>query len=264
MMSLQDLENAAIGILSNMPDRTSLQVRVVLKTVLTLYPQLAASVTEAQLEETAKLIETKLSISMKDATTIDVGFDPWLPSRRGEVTPYYYDRYRKYLGSRGFGSAVLGVLDKDTDKIVGLMQDPNKDGRWARRGLVVGHVQSGKTANYSGVICKAADYGYKFIVILTGIQEDLRIQTQERIEEGFVGISSEATSRKDSSIGVGLYGLEHRPICLTTREDDFRSSAKNLGVSLQSLSEPLVLVMKKNSRTLANLIEWIETRNVAD
>jgi hypothetical protein len=260
-MSLQYLENAAIGILSNMPDRTSEQVRVVLKTVLTLYPQLAASVTETQLEETAKLIETKLSISMKDASTIQMDFEPWLPGRRGEVSPYYYDRYRKYLGSRGFGSAVLGVLDKDTDKIVGLMQDPNKDGRWARRGLVVGHVQSGKTANYSGVICKAADYGYKFIVILTGIQEDLRIQTQERIEEGFVGISSEATSRKDSSIGVGLYGLEHRPICLTTREDDFRASAKNLGVSLQSLSEPLVLVMKKNSRTLANLIEWIETRN---
>lgn len=260
-MSLQDLENAAIGILSNMPDRTSEQVRVVLKTVLTLYPQLAASVTDAQLEETAKLIETKLSISMKDASTIQVDFEPWLPGRRGEVSPYYYDRYRKYLGSRGFGSAVLGVLDKDTDKIVGLMQDPTKDGRWARRGLVVGHVQSGKTANYSGVICKAADYGYKFIVILTGIQEDLRTQTQERIEEGFVGISSEATSRKDSSIGVGLYGLERRPICLTTREDDFRSSAKDLGVSLQSLSEPLVLVMKKNSRTLANLIGWIETRN---
>jgi hypothetical protein len=155
----------------------------------------------------------------------------------------------------------LGVLDKDTDKIVGLMQDPEKPGRWARRGLVVGHVQSGKTANYTGVICKAADYGYKFIVILTGIQEDLRVQTQERIEEGFTGRSSEATNGRESAIGVGLYGLERQPICLTTRADDFKSTTRDLGVALQSLNEPLVLVMKKNSRTLANLIDWLEIRN---
>lgn len=260
-MTLQDLENNAIGILSNMPDRTSEQVRVVLRTVLTLYPQLASTITEAQLEDAAKVIETKLSIRMQDASTIQARFEPWLPGRRGEVAPYYYDRYRRYLASRGFSSAVLGVLDKDTDKIVGLMQDPNKTGPWARRGLVVGHVQSGKTANYSGVICKAADYGYKFIVILTGIQEDLRVQTQERIEEAFIGKSSEATSGKDANIGVGLYGVERIPLCFTTRENDFRSSAKDQLISLQSLKEPLVLVMKKNSKTLANLISWLETRN---
>ena len=260
-MSLQDLQNNAIGILSNMPARTSEQVRLVLRTVLPLYPDLSATISEGQIEEAARQIEASLSISMSDASTIQVKFEQWLPGRRASLIPYYYDRYRRHLANRGFGSAVLGVLDKDTDKIVGLMHDPEKQGRWARRGLVVGHVQSGKTANYTGVICKAADYGYKFIVILTGIQEDLRVQTQERIEEGFTGISSEATTGRDSAIGVGLYGLEKRPICLTTRADDFRATTRDLGVSLQSLSEPLVLVMKKNSRTLANLIEWLEIRN---
>ena len=260
-MSLQDLQNNAIGILSNMPARTPEQVRLVLRTVLPLYPDVSATVSEDQIEEAARQIEARLSISMSDASTIQVEFEQWLPSRRESLTPYYYSRYRKHLANRGFGSAVLGVLDKDTDKIVGLMHDPEKSGRWARRGLVVGHVQSGKTANYTGVICKAADYGYKFIVILTGIQEDLRVQTQERIEEGFTGISSEATTGKDSAIGVGLYGLEKRPICLTTRADDFRATSRDLGVSLQSLSEPLVLIMKKNSRTLTNLIEWLEIRN---
>lgn len=260
-MSLQDLQNNAIGILSNMPARTPEQVRLVLRTVLPLYPDLSATVNDGQIEEAARQIEARLSISMSDASTIQVEFEEWLPGRRASLTPYYYERYRKHLANRGFGSAVLGVLDKDTDKIVGLMQDPEKPGRWARRGLVVGHVQSGKTANYTGVICKAADYGYKFIVILTGIQEDLRVQTQERIEEGFTGRSSEATNGRDSAIGVGLYGLERQPICLTTRADDFRSTTRDLGVSLQSLSEPLVLVMKKNSRTLANLIDWLEIRN---
>jgi len=260
-MSLQDLQNNAIGILSNMPARTPEQVRLVLRTVLPLYPALSASINEGQVEEAARQIEARLSISMSDASTIQVEFEEWLPGRRASLTHYYYDRYRKHLGNRGFGSAVLGVLDKDTDKIVGLMQDPEKPGRWARRGLVVGHVQSGKTANYTGVICKAADYGYKFIVILTGIQEDLRVQTQERIEEGFTGRSSEATNGRESAIGVGLYGLERQPICLTTRADDFRSTTRDLGVFLQSLSEPLVLVMKKNSRTLANLIDWLEIGN---
>ena len=260
-MSLQDLQNNAIGILSNMPTRTPEQVRLVLRTVLPLYPSLSASINEGQIEEAARQIEARLSISMSDASTIQAEFEEWLPGRRASLIPYYYDRYRKHLANRGFGSAVLGVLDKDTDKIVGLMEDPEKPGRWARRGLVVGHVQSGKTANYTGVICKAADYGYKFIVILTGIQEDLRVQTQERIEEGFTGRSSEATNGRDSAIGVGLYGLEKQPICLTTRADDFKSTTRDLGVSLQSLSEPLVLVMKKNSRTLANLIDWLEIRN---
>lgn len=260
-MSLQDLQNNAIGILSNMPARTPEQVRLVLRTVLPLYPDLSATINESQIEEAARQIEARLSISMSDASTIQVEFEEWLPGKRASVIPYYYDRYRRHLANRGFGSAVLGVLDKDTDKIVGLMHDAEKPGRWARRGLVVGHVQSGKTANYTGVICKAADYGYKFIVILTGIQEDLRVQTQERIEEGFTGISSEATNGRDSAVGVGLYGLEKRPICLTTRADDFRATTRDMGVSLQSLSEPLVLVMKKNSRTLANLIEWLEIRN---
>lgn len=259
-MSLQDIQNSAIGILSTMPTRTPEDVRQVLKLLMQL-PHNLNKVTDSQLEATAKLIESQLSISMNDASTIQVNFEEWLPSRRTTLTPYYYDRYRKHLGNRGFGSAVLGVLDKDTDKIVGLMQDPEKPGRWARRGLVVGHVQSGKTANYTGVICKAADYGYKFIVILTGIQEDLRVQTQERIEEGFTGRSSEATSGRDSAIGVGLYGVEKQPICLTTRADDFRSTTRDLGVFLQSLSEPLVLVMKKNSRTLANLIDWLKIGN---
>lgn len=260
-MSIENLQNMAIGMLANMPARTPESVRNVLRAALQLFPDLAQTITDHQFEDTARQIESKLSISMSDASTIQVDFEPWLPGRRSEVDPYYYNRYRRYLSNRGFSNSVLGVLDKDTDKIVGLMQDPQLQGRWARRGLVVGHVQSGKTANYTGVICKAADYGYRFIVILTGIQEDLRVQTQERIEEGFTGISSEATSGRDSAVGVGLYGLEKRPICLTTRADDFKTNARDLGVSLQSLSEPLVLVMKKNSRTLANLIDWLEIRN---
>ena len=263
-MSLVDLENAAIGVLSNMQDRTPAIVRETLQLFLRMptFRHLAAEIKPEQLELAAKSIESKLFIGMRDAAKIQLPFDEWLPQRRVDTKMYFYPRYRNWLeNKKGFPPAVMGVLDKDTDKIVGLLENPQKLGSWKRRGLVVGHVQSGKTANYTGVICKAADYGYRFIVVLSGIQEDLRIQTQERIEEGFIGISSEATGEREARIGVGDFGLDHRPMSLTSRDDDFKSSQARLAVPIQSLSEPLVLVMKKNTRILANLIEWLKTKS---
>lgn len=262
-MTLNDLENNAIGVLATMPERTPESVRNVLATLLMLSPVLKAQTTGEQLELCAKRIETKLFVRVNDASSIELDheFKQWLPQRRAEVEGhFYYPRYRKWLSQKGFVSNVLGVLDKDTDKIVGLLGDPLQPKPWSRRGLVVGHVQSGKTANYSGVICKAADYGYKFIVVLAGIQEDLRAQTQERVEEGFVGSNSDKEA-KDPIVGVGRLGLDRRPLTLTSRSDDFRVIHARLTMPIQSLKEPLVLVMKKNSKVLANLVEWLKTKN---
>ena len=66
------------------------------------------------------------------------------------------------------------------------MEDPNRDGPWDRRGLVVGHVQFGKTANYAGLASKAADAGYKLIIILAGMHNALRQQTQRRMDRDFL------------------------------------------------------------------------------
>lgn len=262
-MTLNDLENNAIGVLATMPERTPESVRNVLSTLLMLSPDLKAQTGPEQLELCAKRIETKLFVRVNDASSIELDseFKQWLPQRRAEVEGhFYYPRYRKWLSQKGFVSNVLGVLDKDTDKIVGLLGDPLQATPWSRRGLVVGHVQSGKTANYSGVICKAADYGYRFIVVLAGIQEDLRAQTQERIEEGFVGSNSDKEA-KDPIVGVGRLGLDRRPFTLTSRADDFRVIHARLTMPIQSLKEPLVLVMKKNAKVLANLVEWLKTKN---
>ncbi|WP_186172818.1 Z1 domain-containing protein [Burkholderia gladioli] len=262
-MTLNDLENNAIGVLATMPDRTSESVRMVLKTLLMLSPGLKAQTSAEQLELCAQRIETKLFVRVNDASSIklDGEFKPWLPQRRAEAdSHFYYPRYRRWLSQKGFVSTVLGVLDKDTDKIVGLLGDPLLATPWSRRGLVVGHVQSGKTANYSGVISKAADYGYKFIVVLAGTQEDLRAQTQERIEEGFIGSNSDKVA-KDPIVGVGRLGLDRRPSTLTSRADDFKVMHARLTMPIQSLKEPLILVMKKNARVLANLVEWLKTKN---
>ncbi len=61
--------------------------------------------------------------------------------------------------------------------------------------MVVGQVQSGKTANYTGLICKAVDAGYKLIIVLAGMQNSLRSQTQLRLDEGFLGFDSQYFQR---------------------------------------------------------------------
>ena len=71
------------------------------------------------------------------------------------------------------------------------------------------HVQSGKTANYTGVISKAFDSGYKLVIILAGLLNSLRKQTQERIDEGIIGINSAKKlndlKKEEKLIGVGKY-----------------------------------------------------------
>jgi hypothetical protein len=87
----------------------------------------------------------------------DVGHVPWLNAARQREWRYW-QRYREWL-ERKLSFRVVEALDRSSDTILGLLEDPRRDGLWDRRGLVVGHVQSGKTGNYTGLICKAADAG---------------------------------------------------------------------------------------------------------
>jgi hypothetical protein len=132
--------------------------------------------------------------------------------------------------------------------------------------MVVGHVQSGKTANYTGLICKAADAGYRLIIVIAGVHNNLRNQTQRRIDEGFVGKDSARmlSQRDDKIIGVGRFDSTRLPATFTNSVKDFnKATATAVGVSLQSLKEPVILVVKKNSTTLARLLDWLEENNAA-
>ena len=84
---------------------------------------------------------------------------PWLNATRKRDWRYW-QRYREWL-ERTLSYKAVGALDRSTDTVLGLLEDPTRDGPWGRRGLVVGHVQSGKTGHYTGLISKAADAGYK-------------------------------------------------------------------------------------------------------
>ncbi|MFZ5529742.1 MAG: Z1 domain-containing protein [Pseudomonadota bacterium] len=201
-----------------------------------------------------------VDVMMKD----DVGHKAWLVQGR-KSDWRYWQRYSEYLEGRLSPSAIE-ALDKSTDMILGSLEDPLREGAWDRRGLVVGHVQSGKTASYTGLICKAADAGYKIIIVLAGLHNNLRSQTQIRLEEGFLGFSTEHGMQSLVPAGVGLLDTDPaiRPNCATTRADkgDFNVGIAR-GLAISPEERPWLFVVKKNKTPLSHLLRWIQSM-VAD
>lgn len=202
----------------------------------------------------------------EDATLADMtDHEPWLtPALKREWR--YWQRYREWQEARLPWAAIEG-LDATTDGILGLLENPKREGSWDRRGLVVGHVQSGKTGNYTGLVCKAADAGYKIIIVLAGLHNNLRAQTQMRLDEGFLGYETHPdANQKARPIGVGLIDSDPalRPQFVTNRTEtgDFNMRfARNLGVYPEE--RPWLFVIKKNKSVLTRLLEWLH-RHVAD
>ena len=120
-----------------------------------------------------------------------------------------------------------------------------------RRGLIIGDVQSGKTATYTGLVCKAVDAGYKVVILLTGITENLRRQTQERIDEGIVGITmkKEGKVEKYPRVGVGLDNKQIRATSVTSTLNDFVGNCNKITMSLASNSLVLFVIKKKRFGT---------------
>lgn len=194
------------------------------------------------------------------AVLVDSGHQPWLEGKKAQIDAFYWDRYRQYLQKSGYHPLPLAEIDKSTDRILGLMDDPTRPGPWDRRGMVLGHVQSGKTSNYVGLINKAADAGYKVIIVIAGIHNNLRNQTQRRIDEGFRGVAS-ADIKKSAAhhyVGVGEICPDRSPSSFTTTLRDFnRAAAQQVGIPMSNLTEPAVFVIKKNASTLGALIKWL-------
>lgn len=184
--------------------------------------------------------------------------EEWVYRRDIEWT--YSDAYEGYLKNEKWQPSLVQRLSDVGSKILGQLQDPTCEGSWNRRGLVIGHVQSGKTANYMGVIAKAADAGYKFIIVIAGIHNNLRKQTQERIDEGFIGRSSDPENRV--TIGVGRERDYPYPATLTNINEDFsKNTAAKSGWKINDFGKPIILVIKKNVRTLEALHKWLKELN---
>jgi hypothetical protein len=194
----------------------------------------------------------------------DEGHIHWLSASRKKDWRYW-QRYQTFL-ERKMAVDVVGALDDSTENILGRLEDPTRKGVWDRRGLVVGHVQSGKTASYTGLVCKAADAGYKIIIVLAGLHNNLRSQTQIRLEEGFLGYETSATRDPGKPIGVAEIDSDPsiHPHCATTRADngDFRQAVAN-HFAISPEERPWLFVVKKQKTVLTQLLKWIQT-HVAD
>ena len=235
-------------------------------------PMFAGKIDDGEAEELARLIEEKYGISMGLGAVVDEeDFQPWLHDARinGKVRDFYWSRYRSLLNQKGLPKSVIDATDEVTDKILDRLGDPSNKSHWNRRGMVVGHVQSGKTANYTGLICKAADAGYRLIVVIAGIHNNLRNQTQMRIDEGFIGrdtgrLANANKTQKPKRIGVGKFDQREFPVSLTNTIKDFNKATATTNTSqIGQYNVPVVLVIKKNSNTLKNLLEWLKEHSIS-
>ena len=183
----------------------------------------------------------------------------------------FWTRYKKYLAEqKHFAPEVISQLDDLTDRILDKLFNPQRnDIVINKKGLVVGQVQSGKTANYTGLICKAADAGFNLIIILAGIHNNLRSQTQNRIDEGFLGFDTQNTRAYDMNrtirIGVGLIPGFDKAIAnsytTSTEHGDFTSRAANTAGFNFNNPQPIILVIKKNASVLKRLFSWLQTQS---
>ena len=210
------------------------------------------------IEEALVTIDSRMGLGV---SLIDIEADhdeDWL-FKRDDINWLYSNVYERYLKEEKWSPTVVQSLSDVASKILGHLQDPVSEGKWDRRGLVIGHVQSGKTANYLELITKAADSGYKFIIVIAGIHNNLRKQTQERVDEGFVGRSSDPNARE--IVGVGYRGYPH-PATLTTIYKDFNKiTADQSGWRINDYSKPIILVIKKHVSTLNSLHRWLSELN---
>jgi hypothetical protein len=211
-------------------------------------------------------IKARVSITMDTGVAL-LGYEhiPWLNARKPEIDPFYWERFYQLLSKKDWPPKVMATLDQVTDDILDLCGNPSTVGQWKRRGLVVGDVQSGKTATYPALCCKAGDAGYRLIILLTGTLENLRRQTQERLDEGFVGRDSSGeltVVRNSRAVGVGLINNQKSAGVFTSRERDFNKSLINsLGFRLDAFQVPVLVVVKKNKRVLENLEKWLNDFN---
>ncbi|MCM8871744.1 MAG: Z1 domain-containing protein [Paludibacteraceae bacterium] len=199
----------------------------------------------------------------------DEPFDSHWYTNNKPKNEYFWDLFSEYHAEKGdLDRASLNLLgNKTLPDLMNCLGDPKErlTKQRKRYGLVLGDVQSGKTSTYSGLICKAADAGVKVVILLAGITETLRQQTQERIEEDIVGLTIRTDNfhnNKPTNVGVGtLKGWENKVTTYTLYEDDFNMARAKTMSSIGTHKSIVLFVVKKNVPVLTHLHEWLTGPN---
>ncbi|MFT7043836.1 MAG: hypothetical protein ACJAW7_002599 [Candidatus Azotimanducaceae bacterium] len=218
-------------------------------------------------EKLVKYLETYFWTESTNGHSLSIGFDSWYPDRKTDdgFSSYYWARLNKYWYDYSvIPRNAVRSTDDVTDEIMDYLGDPQNQDSWLRRGLVMGHVQSGKTTNYSALVTKAADAGYRIIIVLAGLTNSLRKQTQERLDQSFVGKSSLGDALNNqfypvSRVMSGVQGYVLRsPFCGTTQIKDFNvGTLRGIGALEGNFAEPILFVTKKHVGVLERLASWL-------
>lgn len=223
--------------------------------------------TTDEIEKFVKHLETVYGTSQEDGHILKKEFTEWYTQEKSHIDFHYWRRLERYwLKKSILPKDVVRSIDKVTDEIMGFVGNPKDKKSWnRRRGLVMGHVQMGKTTNYSALISKAADSGYRIIIVLAGLTKSLRYQTQVRLDKTFVGKSSvsDATHTKLYDVASVLKGeiegyTPRFPFCGTTQLSDFnKATAGSVGAHQGNFADPILFVTKKHPRVLEKLTDWL-------
>ena len=205
---------------------------------------LEASDQHSLIDKIAKQIKEEQESHVKINESItglrDEIIDSWYTPQDDDVL---WHTYKKTLEEKKFSEKAIKDIDVSTSKILNSTHKPL--GNFVNtRGLVVGYVQSGKTANYIGLIAKAADAGYKLIIVLTGTKESLRRQTQQRINEDLINKNADKWH-------------------VMTKSRDFRKHQEQKPEAMMSTSnsQACICVVKKNQSILLNLVNWLTKKD---
>lgn len=212
-------------------------------------------------EEVEELITDKFLTIEVDKPKIfeDEGYVPWLQDARKDINWQFYDRYERYLlDYKRWKPKAIADLKKTSDIILDHMANPKSEKLFNKKGLVIGDIQSGKTANYTAVINKAIDAGYKIVIVFAGLTRDLRNQTQNRLDSEVLGYETK-THGKGNNIGVGLvHPLNIEGLTYADEKKDFGDMKKFFSVhTLDKDVKPIVAIVKKNKSVLGHLDRFL-------
>lgn len=240
-------------------------------------------------EHTRELLNSLIPVPWATgAVVISDEFTPWYTPQSQQGRSWYWPAYRRLLteGKRWPETAVAS-LDAASDSVVARLANPTDEAAYQAKGLVVGYVQSGKTANFTGVIAKAVDAGYRLVIVLGGTLNLLRAQTQRRLDMELVGRENilrgaaeyESDYADDPAWSKGQF-LSHNGlpstlgafdiVRMTTRDNDYKSLLQGIVALEFEKQEPALplhhpqnlhrssarlMVVKKNKAVLTKLVK---------
>ncbi|MGR9179728.1 Z1 domain-containing protein (plasmid) [Rhizobium leguminosarum] len=259
------LTNMARQLLTSTDDRPE-DRSVIRETVSSVIPvverRTGHTFTEDEIESVVRLLEGAYVVQQGHAVAVVDREVPreWYVGEKRRPGPFM-SRYLQKLQEDHWPVRTVEELRDSTARVVELLDDPQREGPWNWRGLVVGDVQSGKTAHYAGLINRCVDAGYRVIIVLAGMHNLLRLQTQMRLELDFLGYDTrpdQGDTGRRKAIGVGLIppALTAGSLTLASPNGDFNVAFARQA-NFAPLDQPCLFVVKKNATILRNLNGWI-------